>query len=57
VTLAKDTRHPLQQTAVEALGVLCDPGAGATTLRALEAGPAGALSLAAQTATKRCAAR
>jgi HEAT repeat protein len=57
VTLAKDTRHPLQRAAVEALGVLCDPGAGAATLRALEAGPPGALSLAAQNATKRCANR
>jgi HEAT repeat protein len=57
VKLAKDPRHPFQSTAVEALGVLCDPGAGAATLRALAAGPAGALSLAAQNADKRCAAR
>ena len=55
VKLAKDERHPFQSTAVEALGVLCDPGAGAATLRDLGAGPAGALALAAQNAEKRCA--
>jgi HEAT repeat protein len=57
VKLGKDTRHPFQSSAVEALGVLCDPGAGAATLRALAAGPPGALSLAAQNAEKRCASR
>jgi HEAT repeat protein len=57
VRLAKDTRHPFQSTAVEALGVLCDPGVGAATLRALAAGPPGALALAAQNADKRCASR
>jgi HEAT repeat protein len=57
VKLAKDTRHPFQSTAVEALGVLCDPGAGAATLRALAAGPPGALALAAQNADKRCGSR
>jgi len=54
VTLAKDARHPFQTTAVEALGMLCDPGAGAATLRELAAGPPGALALAAQNADKRC---
>jgi HEAT repeat protein len=57
VTLAKDKRHPFQATAVEALGTLCDPGAGAATLRELAAGPPGALTVAAQSADKRCAAR
>jgi HEAT repeat protein len=57
VKLAKDKRHPFQSTAVEALGVLCDPGAGAAALRELAAGPPGALALAAQTADKRCASR
>jgi HEAT repeat protein len=57
VKLAKDKRHPFQSTAVEALGVLCDPGVGAATLRELSAGPAGALALAAQNAEKRCAGR
>jgi HEAT repeat protein len=55
VTLAKDPRHPFQHTAVEALGVLCDPGAGAATLRALEAGKDVSLAAAAQNASKRCA--
>jgi HEAT repeat protein len=55
VKLAKDKRHPFQATAVEALGVLCDPGAGAATLRELAAGPPGALAVAAQNADKRCA--
>jgi len=57
VTLARDTRHPFQQTAVETLGQLCDPGAGAATLQKLAAGPPGALALAAEAATRRCAAR
>jgi HEAT repeat protein len=55
VTLAKDTRHPFQHTAVEALGMLCDPGAGAATLRELEAGKDVSLAAAAQNASKRCA--
>jgi HEAT repeat protein len=54
VKLARDKRHPFQSTAVEALGVLCDPGAGASTLRDLSAGPAGTLALAAENAAKRC---
>jgi HEAT repeat protein len=56
VKLAKDKRHPFQSTAVEALGVLCDTGAGAAALRELGAGPPGALALSAQNADKRCAA-
>jgi HEAT repeat protein len=55
VALAKDTRHPFRQTAVEALGTLCDPGPGAATLRALEAGTDPSLAAAAQNASKRCA--
>jgi len=54
VALAGDTKHPFRQTAIEALGTLCDPGAGAATLRALEAGPDPALAAAAQNAAKRC---
>ena len=54
VKLARDARHPFQATAVEALGVLCDPDAGAATLRTLEAGP---LATAAQSAARRCATR
>jgi HEAT repeat protein len=56
VTLAGDKRHPFRQTAIEALGVLCDPGRGATTLRAIEAGSDPSLAAAAQNASKRCAA-
>jgi HEAT repeat protein len=54
VTLAKDTRHPFRQTAVEALGTLCDPGPGAATLRAIEGGSDPSLAAAAQNAAKRC---
>ena len=57
VTLAKDTKHPFRQTAVEALGTLCDPGAGAVTLRAIEAGTDPSLAAAAQIAAKRCGAK
>jgi HEAT repeat protein len=57
VRLATDARHPFRQTAIEALGTLCDPGAGAVTLRALEAGADSSLAVAAQNASKRCAAR
>jgi HEAT repeat protein len=57
IRLAKDARHPFQTSAVEALGVLCDPGAGAATLRELASGPPGALALAAQGAEKRCSGR
>ena len=38
VALANDTRHPYRQNAIEALGLLCDPGAGATTLHAIARG-------------------
>jgi HEAT repeat protein len=57
VALATDTRHPFQHAAVEALGVLCDPTAGAATLRTLEAGKDSGLAAAAQNAQKRCASR
>jgi HEAT repeat protein len=57
VTLANDKRHPFRPTAIEALGTLCDPGAGATTLRTLEQSSDPALAVAAQTAARRCGAR
>ena len=57
VTLAKDTRHPFRPTAVEALGTLCDPGAGAATLRAIESGNDPSLAAAAQSAAKHCGPR
>ena len=55
VTLAGDKRHPFRSTAVEALGVLCDPIAGRATLRALAAGNEPSLAVAAQNAEKHCA--
>jgi len=57
VTLAGDTRHPYRQTAIEALGTLCDPGAGAATLRAMVGGRDPVAALAAQAAQHRCGAR
>jgi HEAT repeat protein len=55
VTLATDKRHPFRSTAVEALGVLCDPAAGRATLRALATGSEPGLAMAAQNAEKHCA--
>jgi len=55
VTLAGDKRHPFRSTAVEALGVLCDPVAGRATLRALATGNEPGLAVAAQNAEKHCA--
>jgi HEAT repeat protein len=57
VALAKDGKHPFRPVAVEALGNLCDPDAGAATLRALEAGSDASLAVAAQGAAKKCATR
>jgi len=55
VDLAGDTRYPFQTVAVEALGVLCDPGAGRATLAKLAAGAETSLSRQAARAEKRCA--
>jgi HEAT repeat protein len=57
VSLAKDKRHPFQTTAIDALGTLCDPGAGAVTLRELEASSSPSIAVAAQNAAKHCASR
>ncbi len=57
VTLATDTRHPFQTAAIDALGALCDSGAGAATLATLAAGPDATLSREAARAQKRCAAK
>ena len=57
VALAGDTRHPYRQTAIEALGMLCDPTAGAATLRAMLGGRDPVAALAAQAAQHRCGAR
>jgi HEAT repeat protein len=54
VGLAGDPRHPYRQTAIETLGLLCDPGAGAATLRAAVGGRDPVASLAAQAAQHRC---
>jgi HEAT repeat protein len=55
VALAGDKRHPYRETAVEALGVLCDPGAGRATLRTLASDKdGGGLAVAAQAAERRC---
>ena len=55
LTLAADTRHPFRSTAVDALGVLCDPERGRAVLRSLVAGTDPALAVAAQNAEHRCA--
>jgi HEAT repeat protein len=55
VTLAGDTRHPFRASAVDALGTLCDPGAGSAALRAISTGGDPALARAAERAQKRCA--
>jgi HEAT repeat protein len=54
VTLAGDNRHPFRPAAAEALGTLCDPGAGAAALRALAASGDPSLVEAAARAAKRC---
>jgi HEAT repeat protein len=54
VALAKDARHPFRITAIEALGVLCDPGPGAATLRGIVGGADPHAAVAAQAAQHRC---
>jgi HEAT repeat protein len=55
VTLAGDRRHPFRAEAAEALGSLCDPGAGSAALRSLGAAGDPLLARAAERAQKRCA--
>ncbi len=55
VTLAADRRHPFRAEAAEALGTLCDPGAGSAALRSLGAAGDPLLARAAERAQKRCA--
>jgi len=57
VALANDTRHPYRQNAVEALGLMCDPGAGAKVLHTIAAGGDSTLALTAQTVLHHCGAR
>jgi len=52
--LSRDARHPYRQTAIEVLGQLCDPGAGAAALAAVRAGSTPALAEAAAAAETRC---
>ena len=54
VALAKDVRHPYRPTAIEALGFLCDPGAGAAALQAIAAGTDAAAAMAAHAAQRHC---
>ena len=55
VTLAADTRHPFRRPALDALGMICDPGVGRSTLRTfMLANRDPSLSTAAQAAAKRC---
>jgi HEAT repeat protein len=54
-TLAGDRRHPFRAAAAEALGSLCDPGAGSAALRSLGAAGDPLLARAAERAQKRCA--
>jgi HEAT repeat protein len=55
--LAADRRHPYRHTAVEVLGQLCDPGAGARALAAVRTGSDPQLAFAAQNAEQRCKSR
>ena len=55
VTLAGDKRHPFRSAAAEALGTLCDPGAGSVALRSLSSSGDPSLVSAADRAEKRCA--
>jgi HEAT repeat protein len=57
VALALDTKHPFREIAIDALGALCDPGAGAATLQKIVAGPDPIAAVSAQTAQHRCRAR
>jgi HEAT repeat protein len=54
VTLAGDKRHPFRAAAADALGTLCDPGAGNAALRSLAASGNPSLVDAAERAAKRC---
>jgi HEAT repeat protein len=55
VILAGDRRHPFRADAAEALGKLCDPGAGSAALRSMGAAGDPLLARAAERAQKRCA--
>ncbi len=52
--LAADAHHPFRAAAAEALGLLCDPGAGSAALRALAASGDPSLARLAERPEKRC---
>ncbi|HEY4393735.1 MAG TPA: HEAT repeat domain-containing protein [Polyangia bacterium] len=54
VALAGDKHHPFRTAAADVLGALCDPGAGAASLRALAISGDPSLAHAADRAQKRC---
>lgn len=54
VSLLSDSRPSLQRMAVEALGVVCDPGAGAAALRTAAGSKDESVSIPAATAEARC---
>jgi HEAT repeat protein len=54
VDLLTDSRPSLQKAAVQALGRLCDPGAGATALRAAAQSKDESVAVAAAMATEHC---
>jgi HEAT repeat protein len=55
VTLAGDTHHPFRATAIEALGMLCDPDRGHAVLSSFVSGSDPSLAVAAQNAERHCA--
>jgi HEAT repeat protein len=55
VTLAADKRHPYRVTAIDALGLLCDPDRGHAALQAFVGGPDPSLAAAAENADRHCA--
>jgi HEAT repeat protein len=57
VGLLSDPRPSVQRIAIDALGVVCDPGAGAVALRNATASKDEAISIPAATAEANCRAR
>jgi HEAT repeat protein len=54
VSLAADTRHPFRRPAVDALGLVCDPGVGRATVQSLTNDPDPGVAAAAASAARRC---
>jgi len=55
--LSGDAKHPYRQPAIESLGLLCDPGAGAQALAAARQSPDQSLAESAKDAEGRCRTR